>query len=241
MLVAGLGLWWRSAYIDFPPIFHRQAPYVGLTLGLGAFVGGSELVSRYRDEPVQVLTTTAGIVYALLNGLVSALVYGLLVRYGAHVLPGIAKDRLMMAIASGFGAMAILRSKFFTLRTPGGEDISIGPDAAVQAFLSVADRSVDRLRAELRLRLVVETVAEVKHPERGTDFLRVSLAAFQNLSDQEKSVFSAVIDDVLKKKYPPALTLQAIAYGLLNLSGERDFREFMKHLRDYSEEPPPGA
>lgn len=219
---------------DLVPVFHRQAPYVTLALTFGAVVAASELTSRYTDEPTQALVSSAGVLYCLLNGLVSALVYGLLVRYGKSILPGIAKDRLMMSVAAGFGAMALLRSKFFTLRTAAGEDISIGPDAAVQAFLDAADRSVDRVRAERRLRLVVEWAQQIKPPEAGADFIEVSLAAFQNLSNEEKKAFRKIIDDLSSRPYTPELKLQAISYGLLGLSGERIFKEFMTSLKDYA-------
>ena len=218
---------------DLPGVVHQQAVYYILALAIGVVVGASELVSRYRDEPLQALTSTPGVVYCLLNGLVSALVYGLLVRYGKNILPGIANDRLMLSITAGFGAMALLRSKFFTLRTQAGEDVAIGPDAAVQAFLEAADRSVDRVRAQRRLKLVVEWAQRIKPPEPGNDFLRVSLAAFQNLSGDEKKIFFGVIDEVAQKPYSPELRLQAIAYGLLNLSGERIFRAFMTSLKEY--------
>jgi hypothetical protein len=234
LLIGAAALIIAANAIDLDPVFHRQGLYVGLALTFGAAVAASELVSRYTDEPMQALVSSAGVVYCLLNGLVSALVYGLLVRYGKSILPGIAKDRLMMSVAAGFGAMALLRSKFFTLRTPAGEDISIGPDAAIQSFLDAADRSVDRVRAERRLRLVVEWAQQIKPPEAGADFIEVSLAAFQNLSTEEKKEFRGIIDDLSKKPYTPELKLQAISYGLLRLSGERIFKEFMTSLKDYA-------
>src|SRR5215207_8032182 len=88
--------------------------FVLLAAALGVAVGASELVSRYRDEPVQALLSPSAFAYLSLNAVVSACVYGLLTRYSQALVPALADDPLMRSIAAGFGAMALLRSKFFT-------------------------------------------------------------------------------------------------------------------------------
>jgi hypothetical protein len=62
----------------------------------------------------------------------------------------------------------------------------------------------------------------------------MSLAAFQNLSTDEKADFARVIDDMKSAPYTPSLKLRAIAYGLLNIAGERSFHEVMEGLRQYA-------
>lgn len=132
--------------------------------------------------------------------------------------------------------MAILRSKFFTLRTEGGEDIAIGPDAALAAFLNAADRGVDRVRASRRLNLVFKRSSEIRPPEIGSDFLQISLAAFQNLNDDDKALVTAAIDSVAGSSYPPELKLQAICYAVMGVAGERNFNAMMDNLRSYAAE-----
>ena len=103
--------------------------YVVLAALLGAISGASELISRYRDEPVHAATSLAGVFYMALNALVSACAYGLLTQYSKAILPGLADDALMRSLVAGFGAMALLRSKFFTVRTEQGEDVPIDPSS----------------------------------------------------------------------------------------------------------------
>ena len=74
------------------------------------------------------------------------------------------------------GAFAI---KFFTLHTEKGEDIGVGPDAAISAFLSAADRGIDRVRAKRRLDLVFKSAGRVSRVEYIKDFIKVSLFHFK--------------------------------------------------------------
>jgi hypothetical protein len=214
--------------------WRQHTGYVVLTGALGALVGASELVTRYRDEPLLALRSTAAFMYMALNAIVAAATYGLLTTYADFIIPDLAQDQLLTSIVAGFGAMAILRSKFFTLRTETGEDISVGPDAAISAFLNAADRGVDRARAARRLRLVFNRSSEIPPPMIGSDFLQISLQAFQNLSADDKARVTAAIDKVAKSAFPPELQLQTICYVVLGVTGERNFNTMMDNLRTYT-------
>jgi hypothetical protein len=218
-----------------PVGFQEHWFYVLLATLLGASVGASELVSRYRDEPLWALGNGAAGIYLTLNAGISAIAYGLLVKYSAKLLPGIGGDRLLTSFVAGLGAMAILRSRFFVLRSEKGEDIAVGPDAVLTAFLSTADRGVDRARAERRLDLVFRKAEEVTRPELVQDFAKISVAAFQNLTDKEKETLTQEIDRIYKSNFPSDLKLQAISYGILTIFGERNFEQLINNLKRYIE------
>lgn len=232
---AGTALVIAGLVTDLPPAFHRHAAPAALATALGMTVGASEILSRYRDEPIRALASNAGLVYLGLNGAVSGLTYGLLTRYAESFAPGLADDRLMTAIVAGFGAMAILRSKFFTIRTPKGEEIAVGPDAAVAAFLAAADRGVDRTRAARRLAFVQQRASKIKSATIGREYFQICLAAFQNLAEDEKTGVIGVIDSVAASEYPDELKLQAMCYAVLQLAGERNFHDIMSALKDYED------
>lgn len=63
----------------------------------GVFVGVSEIISRYRDEPLRATINRYGLAYVLVNGLVSVLAYGLLLRYPTQILASLAGDSLLTA------------------------------------------------------------------------------------------------------------------------------------------------
>jgi hypothetical protein len=233
-------------HVTHPPFLYADGWYIALAGVLGASLGGSELVSRYRDEPLNAVASWAGLTYVSMNALVSACAYGLLARYSADIIPQLGDDKILRAILAGFGAMAILRSKFFTLRTEKGEDIGVGPDAALSAFLSAADRGVDRKRAGKRLKLVFNRVATLNEghdsPDDSVtlpikDFIRVSLSAFQNLSEQDKAAIKEKMHEIYETKreeYPSEeLKLQALCYEILVIAGEYNFSRLMKNLEKF--------
>jgi hypothetical protein len=216
-------------------VLRQHGAYVLVSAGLGATVGASELVSRYRDEPLRALGSLSAVWYLFLNAGVSAFAYGILTRYGHSIAPALVNDRLMTSFVAGFGAMALVRSKFFTLRTEKGEDIAVGPDAAVSAFLAAADRGVDRSRAAKRMDLVIRRTTEISNFEHTGSFIEASLAAFQNLSNDEKAALTNEIASVYEKTaLPPRLKLQAICYGLLRITGEKNFNQLMTGLERYT-------
>jgi hypothetical protein len=200
---------------------------------LGATLGGSEIVSRYRDEPAQALRSAPALTYLGLNALVSICAYGLLTHYAKTFIPSLANDPIMRSITAGFGAMAILRSKFFTLRTEKGDDVGIGPDAAISAFLSAADRGVDRVRAKRRLDLVFESASRVSQLDYCKDSIKVSLLSLQNLGTRDMAEINKTIDDIFKDdtRYPDTeLKLQAICYEVLTTVGEYNFSKLISNL-----------
>lgn len=213
-----------------------QFGYFAISATLGALVGASEVFSRYRDEPGIALMSVPGLLYCGLNAAIAAFAYGLLREYGQSLLPAAASDRLGASLVAGFGAMAVLRSKIVTIRTPAGEETSVGPDAVVSAVLAAADRGIDRTRAETRLDLVFAETTEVKKPDDAADFIQVSLAAFQNLSTDEVAELKEKIGEMnTNTDYSEELRLQAICYLLINTTGDKDFTKLMGNLKKHEE------
>lgn len=99
--------------------------WVALSFLCGAFVGISEIISRYRDEPLRATLNSYGGAYVAVNGLISTLAFGLLIRYPTQLFPAVASDSLLTATVAGFGAMVVLRSKLFIFRTEEGVGVGI--------------------------------------------------------------------------------------------------------------------
>jgi hypothetical protein len=153
----------------------------------------------------------AGLSYLGFNMLLSVAALYLLRHYGALTFPKVAEDPLLSAIAAGFGAMVVLRSKLFTYRTDDGKDIPIGPEIVITVFSKLIDRRIDRYRSSLRQDLVYRTMKGITGFDNVASFLKVFLASFQNLSTEEKALVVTKckeltertdIPDQLKK--PPA-------------------------------------
>jgi hypothetical protein len=228
LLILGAALWDHFAIGGF----HNNIWLVLFAGLLGATLGTSELLTRYRDEPLKSIACAAGATYILMNATLSAAVYGLLVRFSSDIFPVASSDRLLGAIIAGLGAMAVLRSRFFTVRTEAGEDVAIGPDVIASAFLNSADRSIDRQRASKRLQAVLDMTKDLKSAPATQDFFVVSISAFQNLSSAEQSGLKDQIQSIFAlPSYPDFLKLQAACYAILNVAGENVLREIISGLK----------
>src|ERR1700733_14296588 len=125
---------------------------------LGALVGASELVSRYRDAPEKALRTVPAVFYVAINIAASVVALGLI--QANHWLSQL--SRWNLDLTAGVSAMAFFRTSLFIVRV-GDRDVGVGPAGFLQIYLSAADRSVDRIRAQRRS----ETVGKIME---GVDF-----------------------------------------------------------------------
>jgi hypothetical protein len=208
----------------------------------GAIVGMSEIISRYRDEPWLAASSSHGLIYVAINGVISAVAFGALRRYSDKVFPGVKDDKLLMSVLAGFGAMVVMRSKLFSFKTAGGEEFAVGPDAVITIFLRSVDRAIDRSRSMRREALIFQTTQNLVFNDRVAEFFRGSLFAYQNLTKDEKAEISNVIDQVKQKaELDPQLKLMAISFGFLNISGENNYRALMSDLTTFLNAPGQGG
>jgi hypothetical protein len=242
--VRGLRLWvfvLLASVAAYGLLLRRQQmdPYCWGAVLFGMLVGASEILSRYRDEPSAALLSLPGLVYLAINGVLSAAAFGLLVDYQDSLFPGLEDDPLLTSIVAGFGAMVVMRSKLFSFKTSGGEEFAVGPDAVIAIFLRSVDRAIDRWRSISRQRLVFRTTQGIAYSAHVADFFKGSLAAYQNLSNQEKQDLREVVDAFAKRTdLDPQLKLMAMAFGFLNISGEDNYIELMADLRHFLTPPP---
>jgi hypothetical protein len=201
---------------------------------LGALVGFSEIVSRYRDEPLRATANRYGTGYLLLNGLASIAAYGLLLRYSTQILPSVAGDPLMAALVAGFGSMAVLRSKLFIFRTEDGKEYPIGPSIVMETFLRMLDRKIDRLRASKRQQRVFDQMKDITDFDAVANYLEATLLSFQNLGQEEKGDITEVIKEYRRQTaWPTALRTMAVGFAFLTIAGEENFDQVIANLKSY--------
>lgn len=191
-----------------------------------------------------------GLAYLTVNGVVAGLAYALLVRYPTQILPAAAGDALLGAIAAGFGAMVLLRSKLFIFRTEDGKEYPIGPAIVIETLLRVLDRKIDRMRASARQRRVWEQMKDIGDFDAAASYLEASLLSFQNLSPDEKKDIADVIQEYRRlATWPAPLRTMAVGFAFLTIAGEENFDQVIGNLKAYlratsgerssSTEPPP--
>lgn len=210
--------------------------YLLLCACFGASVGAAEILSRYKDEPFIAIMSPPGLRYLGLNAGMSLAAFYILYHFRQTVM---IEDPLTMSVVAGFGAMVVMRSKFFNFKTEKGETYAVGPDAVLTTFLASVDRQIDRYRASRRQDLVYEETQSVIDPQNAPEFLKTFLVSYQNLSNDER----AFVDSEIKRIYEgadftsPRLKFMVIAFGFLNIMGEKNFKALVDQLKKYQSAP----
>ena len=208
--------------------------WVLATFTFGALVGLSEILSRYRDEPLLAAATNSGMSYLAINGVMSTIAFAVLRKYPTQIFPGLGGDLLLTAVVSGFGAMGIFRSKLFTFKSSDGTEYPIGPAIVLDTILKMIDSEIDRRRATERQTRVFNAMAGINDFARTADYMEASLLSFQNLSQDDKTQISSVINQYRTlTKWPDTLKGLGLGFAFLTIAGEANFDIVISNIKKY--------
>jgi len=164
------------------------APFFWVAV-FGLLVGATELIQRYREEPLSALRTPSAITYLLVNALASILAYYLIDKLFAAAIP----DPVARVITAGVGGMAFLRSAVLKARV-GEQDIAVGPAAMIDALLFAADRDADRRMALDRIEFATPLMQSISFELAYVPMKSLALGSMQNLSAPEVELITQRLD-----------------------------------------------
>ncbi len=140
-----------------------------LSFLFGCGVGLAEIFPRYRDDPFKAAFSRWGNLYWVANGFIALFVFLASWTLYPVELKNLGMDvstsagLFQLSLAAGFGAMLLLRTKMFTIRTTGGEEYAVGPEYVLNVLMKTIDVYIDRQRAQLRTELAYEKFAEIPY------------------------------------------------------------------------------
>ena len=200
--------------------------------GIGALVGASELIARYRDSPQRALATLAAFVYIGLNAaasfgaLAATRVFGWSFGFSGDA-QGL---RWIQILATGFGAMALFRTSLFMVRV-GNQDIGIGPISLLQVALGAADRAVDRTRASSRSDTVVKLMRGVSFDKAKGILPSYCIALLQGASAEDQNALGDSVRRLGASSGNDSTNALILGLLLMNLAGEKVLESSVKALR----------
>ena len=209
---------------------------------IGAAVGATELVSRYRDKPSAALGSVPAMLYLAVNALASLFAFWVLftgrLPLGAQLFGN--HPALNALVVGGFGAMGVFRTALFNLKVSDNTSVAVGPAALLQVILRATDREVDRLRAGPRSIRVKEIMAGVSYELAKTALPFHCNALMQNLSAEEKAALDQAVA-MLSAARDMSDETKAYNLGLLlmNLVGEDVLGQAVKANEQRLKAPPP--
>ncbi len=180
---------------------------------LGAIVGASELISRYKDDPGAAIKSWPAIFYIAINSAASVAALGLILTAGwfgaSHW------TRIVMA---GVSAMAFFRTSLFVVRA-GDRDVGIGPSGFLQIFLIAADRAVDRGRAAGRSDAVARVMKDVDFDKAARALPLYCVGLMQNVSPEDQQVLGRALQDLESREEDPVVKALLLGLELMNVVG----------------------
>jgi hypothetical protein len=209
--------------------------YLGVPL-IGAAVGATEVIARYKDAPFLAIRTGPAALYVAVNALAALFAYVLIVnfdfKFGATEQVG-----LVQALVASFGSMAFFRSSLFSMKV-GETDVAVGPAIFFQVLLFATDRACDRERAEPRS-------TEVNRIMQGVSFdlARDALPSFcfelmQNIPASEQQQFRLVIDALASStKMRDSIKVLNLGLMLMNAVGHQVLEAAVRALGEKIQGP----
>ena len=198
--------------------------------GLAALAAVSELVSRFRDEPLLVLRGLPAHLYLALNAGLALLVLWLL-RLASHPDDNVAA--LEQVLLAGFGARVLVRTKMVGFRTSsGGKAEEIGPGAVVEQLLGAISRRADRNRAAERL-AAVSAQLDGLGLEVALQFIAEMAGAMQDLTEDEKQQITGNVQNIVSRSDIDERTrVHLLGYLIVNFAGDDFLRKVTAPYRN---------
>jgi hypothetical protein len=192
-----------------------------LAVAVGAAVGLSELLSRYRWSLGSILSSVAGWSYLLLNGGVAALAYRAALDWGfGDALQGRPEHWRVLLVA--VGAMFLLRSSLAQVRF-GNHEVGIGLVTILEVFSRRAERRLDQVIASQRWSKVDKACTELTYRATRAYWSAVADTALASQSEAERATLRATFEKIDEMPVDDDTKIRLLAMALWELLGNKLF------------------
>jgi hypothetical protein len=180
----------------------------------GFCVGLSELANRYKSF-TRIFYDLNSWLYMMINFIAGFFVYVIIKQYNFQIGP-LKDHHIGLVLFCGLGAMAFLRSSFFTYKDSSGKTFDIGPAALLAIFTRVAETQFDQLLSKQSIDDVEPIMRKLSFVSASKDLPLLVLASMRVLSADEQKVLS---DEVSRLVNDNSITsdVKNIALGLILL------------------------
>ena len=208
------------------------AGYCGMTFAIGCLTGLAEILPRYRDEPLKAAGSRAGFFYWAFNGVISYLAFLIVFAFFADRFGLIEAGKfnhvalLKVSALTGFGAMALARSKLFQVSLPNGQQVSAGPAHVLDVLFNMTDGYIAKYRMTKRVALVEKHFKDVDFEKLRHRMLTLAQRAHQSVSVADQVELGRVMALIAAEQMPSNEKSLRAGYVLLDHVGERFLAEY---------------
>jgi hypothetical protein len=157
-----------------------------IVFAIGAATGATELVGRYREQPIAALLTPGATIYVFINAFAAAAALAL-IRASTTLAAAIGDGAIQQILWASFGAMAFFRSALFKARL-GNDEVPIGPAILFDGLLNAADLDANRRLALNRFEFASATMRDVDFLKASAEAPSLCFQAMQNFPKDQQDV-----------------------------------------------------
>lgn len=202
-----------------PPLWHVVGAFT-----LGALVGLTDLLIRYRDAPGAALRHPASLLNILLHGGLSVAALVLITIIDPLPPEAAEKDRLVRVLGAGLGAVAIAKVSL-SIRV-AGNDVQFGLARVIDGLLGSTDQAIDRARAAQRADTVSQIMGRVRFDQALETLPLFCFTILRHIPEDEQAAIGEQVRELAATdSVPPEVKSMLLGLLLQNVVGEAVLKE----------------
>jgi len=197
---------------------------------IGVAVGASELVTRYRDEPIKAFGAIAAWAYVAVNaGAAIGALYLVKTFQLSMGMKEAGSRAAVQVMVSGISAMAIVRSSIVNPKLDGKVKI-VGPAAILDSFLNSATRSIDKRQGVRLSRKVTPIMQNVSFEAARRPLVDICIELMPNMPTAEVQQLRKEVAELAQEDETSLHKTLRLGFKLYKAVGENILREAVESL-----------
>ncbi len=219
------------------PEGNRDYLYV---LIIGMLLSAIELGSRYKDEPISVMTCFPGAFYLVINGLICCLGLFLINTFGTHepitkTIGAVKNDAFSTHVANilyaSLGSFFVMRSSFLKLGSDNSQSqVDLGLNIILKKMIDMIDRQVDRDQARRRSKDITRILRNVSFDDLSSRIHPFCIQVMQNIPESEIDNLFRELKEISASDDCDESKKMAIGLQIYNIVGKKLFSSIIEDL-----------
>ncbi|SAT56444.1 Uncharacterised protein [Klebsiella pneumoniae] len=227
-----------NKYFQFQlPEGNRDYLYV---FSIGILLSAIELGSRYKDEPISVMTCFPGAFYLVINGLICCLGLFFINTFGTHEpitkTMGIANANVFSThvaniLYASLGSFFVMRSSFLKLGSDNSQSqVDLGLNIILKKMIDMIDRQVDRDQARRRSKDITRILRAVSFDSLSSRIHPFCMQVMQNIPEAEIESLFRELKEISASDDCDESKKMAIGLQIYNIVGKKLFASIIEDL-----------
>jgi len=207
---------------------------------IGGVLSAIELGSRYKDEPISVMTCFPGAFYLVINGLICCLGLFFINTFGTHepitkTMDVANTDKFSIHVANilyaALGSFFVMRSSFLKLGSDNSQSqVDLGLNIILKKMIDMIDRQVDRDQARRRSKDITRILKDVSFDSLSSRIHPFCMQVMQNIPEAEIENLFRELKEISASDDCDESKKMAIGLQIYNIVGKRLFSSIIEDL-----------